>query len=298
MRPDEGVLVERAVFVVAGPGAALADRVEAWDALGEGGPEPLLELRLIDGQRQAVEVLRGGWRDGGDERLALGSEPDPGRIDDERAVRRRRLRLEAEDAPPPSLDRQVHARHAPPPAVTTVRRHRRRGPAAIVVPSASRTPVTRTDRDVETDRLTRQEVRADRARLATEGLQEAVAVEPAFTGQPERPERDALRRHPREATDDLARCQQDDVRALGDLDRVVRAKGRLVFGGREVEVTTLVQADIGGRALRRPRGARRSRAGTRSRTATAGCSPASRTAAGSRSRTGPTRPARTSDRVR
>ena len=87
VRPDEGVLVEGAVFVVAGPCISLPDRIERGDALGQGRPDPLLEQGVIDRQWESVLVLLGPRRDGRDERLALRPEPDAGRIDDERAVR-------------------------------------------------------------------------------------------------------------------------------------------------------------------------------------------------------------------
>ena len=108
MRPDDAVLVEAVVVVMAGPGAAGADRLERRDARGKRRPDDLLEQRPVRleivGRRRNFAGL--GFRPAGDEHRPLRADIDAGRVDGERHVGKLPARLEHEDAALARLDRQ------------------------------------------------------------------------------------------------------------------------------------------------------------------------------------------------
>ena len=109
MPPDHGVLVERVVVVVPGPGALQLERFHSGHAMRQRRPDHLVEQRIVDLEigRARVGVLR--RRDAADVDLALGPYPHAARIDHQRHAGQRRAARDHEHAALARLDRQRDA---------------------------------------------------------------------------------------------------------------------------------------------------------------------------------------------
>ena len=102
---------------------------------------------------------------------------------------------------------------------------------------------------LETVGLGLQVARPQRARLATQGLQQAPAVEPAFAGQAQRGQRHTLGGDPRESRAQLLRVEQRHLGAQLALQLVIAAQDRLAGARGQEQVTGFAQADFGPLAL-------------------------------------------------
>ena len=111
--PIDAVLVEGVVIIMPGPGALAFDRLKGGNAVGERGPDHLLELVPVRVKiivpRPPVLILR--RRGAGNIARAFGADIDAGRVNDERHVRDMPLSLEIEHGALARLDGKRNAGH-------------------------------------------------------------------------------------------------------------------------------------------------------------------------------------------
>ena len=109
MPSDHGVLVERVVVVVPGPGALQLERLHGGHAMRQHRPDHIVEQRVVHLEigRARVGLLR--RRDAADIDLALRADPHAGRIDHQRHAGQRRAARDHEHAALARLDRQRDA---------------------------------------------------------------------------------------------------------------------------------------------------------------------------------------------
>src|SRR5690606_3573443 len=113
MRSDDCVVVERVVFVVAGPGATGLDRLEGWNARGKRWPYDVLEQRPVRFEIVALGSTFAKFVLGptGDVDGSFWPHPDAGRIDHQGHVVKLLTLLEYEDRALARLDRKHEPGH-------------------------------------------------------------------------------------------------------------------------------------------------------------------------------------------
>ena len=247
---DDCVLIESVVGVVAGPGRCPLDRREGRDAGGQRRPHDLLEPAVLDLEIEAIGILVLGRRDAADVLVALGADIDPAGVDQQGHAAGPLAAIEDIDDALARADRQIDAGH---------RRDLGRAGATGIDEGAGPDLLPRGEMGApdagfvegQPDDPVLDVFRAKRARLAAEGVQQGVGIEPALARQSERAEGDSPGRKPWETGGQRGRLQQGDVGPEGCLDRVVGFERRPAGLARQEQIPALVQADIRGLAIDR-----------------------------------------------
>src|SRR4029079_3528999 len=115
MRPDDGILVEGVIVIVADPGIDDLDRLESGDTGGERLPDVLLEPAILDFPVHFLGLVGFFGRQAANELRTFGTEINAGDIDGEwRLVQRcaGARAIEHIDIALAGTDRELDARHA------------------------------------------------------------------------------------------------------------------------------------------------------------------------------------------
>ena len=186
----------------------------------------VLESGVVRVQRCIVGVFVFGWGVARDEACALGPQPDARGVDEQRAAGQRLGAGEVEHRAAPRVDGQIDAqplRHRARPGTGGIDH----GAAcqAFAVGQVQRADVLHAAAGlrVHAHGLGLHIARALGLGLAAQGLQQAVAVEPALAGQAQRAQRDTVGREPGEAFAELPGCEQGHIGAHVALGRMVVA---------------------------------------------------------------------------
>src|SRR4051812_16411499 len=111
MGPENRILVERIVVVMASPCADQLDRLEGWHAMCQCRPDRLVEQRVIDLEIKAIGIGLLGRRDAADVSGTLRPEVYAGRVDQQWRALDRHLAIEGENETLARTDWQVDAGH-------------------------------------------------------------------------------------------------------------------------------------------------------------------------------------------
>src|SRR5258708_3794034 len=249
MGPDDAVLVERVVVVMAGPGACQLDRGKGRNALRQSRPNHLLPNTVCDLEVLAVGILVLRRRDAAHEALAFRPHEHAARIDHQRQCRLQALAA-FEDIDEALLrhDREVEPGHRGKLAAMRaggIHHHLGCDRRSAGQPDAGQAIALA----LETHDLVGHIDRTLGPRLAAKRLQQRIGIEPAFADEAERAGGDAADIEPRKALFQRPRLEDHVGGAEAALEAMIGLQHGQPGLACQEEVAALEIGDLGGLAI-------------------------------------------------
>lgn len=244
--PDEAVLVDGVVLVIAGPGVDETQTLQRRDAVGQRRPDQILEQGMVNRQRRIVRVARRRRRDTRDVVTPLGPQPDAARVDEEGTAAQGLGGVDDEHRARAGPHRQVDPQHGgnrPCPGAGGIDHDVTSEALAVAQLDGGDPPPG----PFRADELSGEVAGSLGDRLAPERAQQPIAIEPALAGAAKRGCADVLDGQPGKPRHECRRREQLDIGAMGKLEAMDVLEGRHASGAGEEEIALLDKAD--GRAL-------------------------------------------------